>query len=76
MMPSMPRLRTPARSQMSSPNVAKMSGEAMRIAAAQSEAVNRMSSHATRYLQRRRKRVNMTATTMHRSEAATITCAI
>ena len=39
MMPSMPRLSTPARSQMSSPRVAKMSGEAMRTAAAQSEAV-------------------------------------
>src|SRR5512145_1461959 len=34
MMPSMPRLSTPARSQISSPRVAKISGEAMRIAAA------------------------------------------
>ena len=35
MMPSMPRLRTPARSEISSPIVAKISGEAMRTTAAQ-----------------------------------------
>ena len=43
MMPSMPRLSTPARSQISSPMVAKISGEAMRIAATQKEAVKRIS---------------------------------
>lgn len=43
MMPSMPRFSTPARSQISSPMVAKISGEAMRIAAVQNEAVSRMS---------------------------------
>jgi hypothetical protein len=43
MMPSMPRFRTPARSQMSSPSVAKISGDAMRTAAAQKLAVRRIS---------------------------------
>src|SRR5919108_1775617 len=43
MMPSMPRLRTPARSQISSPNVAKISGDAIRTAAAHSVVVNRIS---------------------------------
>src|SRR5687767_5250334 len=43
MMPSMPRLRTPARSEMSSPSVAKIRGEAMRMAAAHSVAENRIS---------------------------------
>ena len=47
MMPSMPRLSTPARSQISSPIVAKISGEAMRMAAAQKLAVKRMSSAST-----------------------------
>src|SRR5262245_29812825 len=44
MMPSMPRLRTPARSEMSSPKVAKINGEAMRMAAAQRVAENRIST--------------------------------
>ena len=75
MMPSMPRLSTPARSQMSSPRVAKMSGEAMRIAAAHRLADSRISIAAI-YRHLRRKRVNMTAVTIASSEAATITCAI
>src|SRR6185369_6277642 len=44
MMPSMPRLRTPARSEMSSPRVAKMRGEAIRMAAAHKLAESRISS--------------------------------
>ena len=44
MMPSMPRLRTPARSHTSSPRVPKTSGVAMRRAAAQKLAVTRISS--------------------------------
>ena len=44
MMPSMPRLSTPARSHSSSPSVAKISGVAMRSAAAQKLACSRMSS--------------------------------
>src|SRR5688572_26459171 len=44
MMPSMPRLSTPARSQTSSPMVAKISGEAILMAATQKEAVNRIST--------------------------------
>ena len=43
MMPSMPRFSTPARSQISSPIVAKISGEAMRTTAAQKLAESRMS---------------------------------
>src|SRR5688572_4193566 len=43
-MPSMPRLRTPARSQINSPSVPKMSGVAMRSAAAQNAAVKKISS--------------------------------
>src|SRR3712207_2264799 len=43
-MPSMPRLSTPARSQTSSPSVPKISGVAMRSAAAQKLAVARISS--------------------------------
>jgi len=39
MMPSIPRLSTPARSQTSSPRVAKISGQAMRTVAAQKPAV-------------------------------------
>ena len=63
MMPSMPRLSTPARSQISSPIVAKISGEAMRIAATQNEAVKRMSS-AVHHFHLILKRVNRIATTM------------
>src|SRR5688500_20122774 len=43
-MPSMPRLRTPARSQINSPSVPKMSGVTMRSAAAQNAAVKKKSS--------------------------------
>ena len=43
MIPSIPRLRTPARSQISSPIVAKISGEAMRTTAAQKVAEIKMS---------------------------------
>jgi hypothetical protein len=46
MIPSIPRFRTPARSQMSSPIVAKMRGEAMRTAAAQKLAVKRISMNS------------------------------
>src|SRR4051794_15247309 len=42
-MPSMPRLRTPARSQISAPSTPNISGVAIRIAAAQKLAENRMS---------------------------------
>jgi hypothetical protein len=49
MMPSMPRLSTPARSQINSPIVAKISGEAMRIAATQNEAVKRISKASIRW---------------------------
>ncbi len=43
MMPSMPRLRTPARSQIRAPRVPKISGVAILSTAAQSDAVVRMS---------------------------------
>ena len=76
MMPSMPRLSTPARSQISSPRVAKISGEAMRIAAAHKLASNTMPSASIRYLHFRRKRVNSIAVTMVSSAVATITLAM
>src|SRR3712207_5105174 len=44
MIPSMPRLSTPARSQINSPKVAKTSGVAIRSVAAQKHAVSRISS--------------------------------
>src|SRR3712207_3032777 len=47
-MPSMPKLRTPARSQISSPSVPKMSGVAMRSAAPQSGAVKNIPSASGR----------------------------
>ena len=69
MMPSMPRLRTPARSQMSSPIVAKISGEAMRTTAAQKLAETRM-SRISAHPRRIRKRVSFSAATMVRSAVA------
>src|SRR5918992_1243393 len=44
MMPSMPRLSTPARSHKSSPSVPRISGVAIRTAAAQKAAESRISS--------------------------------
>ena len=56
--------------------VAKIRGEAMRIAAAQRLVVNRISNASTCYLQRIVYRVIITAVTMQRSEVATMTCAM
>jgi hypothetical protein len=46
MIPSIPRFSTPARSQISSPIVAKIRGDAMRTAAAQKLPASRMSSNS------------------------------
>ncbi len=70
MMPSIPRFSTPARSQISSPIVAKISGEAMRTTAAQKLAESRMSRISTAQPRATRKRVSMTAATMVRSAVA------
>ena len=70
MMPSMPRFSTPARSQISSPMVAKISGEAMRITAAQKVAESRMSRISTAQPRLTRKRVSMIAVTMVSSAVA------
>ncbi len=69
MIPSIPRLRTPARSQMSSPIVAKMSGEAMRTAAAQKLAVKRISTSSIQPLATRNF-VSWSPSTMKRSALA------
>ena len=75
-MPSMPKLSTPARSQINSPSVAKISGEAMRMAAAQSEAVKRISMACIIYRHLKRYWVSIIAVTMQSRETATITCAM
>jgi hypothetical protein len=76
MIPSIPRLSTPARSQISSPRVAKISGEAMRIAAAHRLASKMMLTASMHYLTRRRKRVNSMAVTIVSKAVATITLAM
>ena len=80
MMPSIPRLRTPARSQINSPKVPKIKGLAMRRVAAQKPAVVRISRisiiAAVSYPRRSRKRTSITLSSTANSDVETRTSAM
>ena len=62
-------IASPARSQISSPKVAKISGLAMRIAAVQKLAERRISKRSMAYSLTTRNRVSMIASTINSSAA-------
>ena len=78
MMPSMPRLSTPARSHSSTPSVPRISGVAMRSTATQNGAAASRSSVSANMLSATGCRycVSIVATSTAISETATITSAM